>query len=82
MPVDQRIECDLKVWLAFAQNKATGCVTLRSRIIKAFDLKGGRGMIVVANARGGVLEGWTMFQTKDFKYLNSQRSGKLWWGRK
>ena len=71
-----------EVWLAFEQSKTTRRIALRLRYIKAFKqgLLGGKGMLFVANARAGVLEGWTIVPY-DTKRLSERRVGKLLFGR-
>ena len=51
------------------------------RIIKAIRLEKDRGLLIVAQARGGMMEAWTMVPTSDFRYLNAQRRGRLAWSR-
>lgn len=75
------LEDPYEEWLAFEQHKGTGKVVLRQRLVKAFKLGKDRGVLVTAQARGGVMEAWTMVPTSDGNYLNRQREGKLLWGR-
>lgn len=77
----EAMEDPLEVWLSFERHKGSGRVALRQRLIKAIRLGKGRGLLVVAQSKGGVMEAWTMIPTTDFKYLNDQREGKLIWAR-
>ena len=67
-----------EVWLAFEQSKTTGRIALRLSYIKAFKqgLLGRKGMLFVANARAGVLEGWTAMPMSKERDLNSN-AGRL-----
>jgi len=69
-----------EVWTNVYRNRKTGNYELRSRFIKAYDLKGGRSLMVVAQAARGFFEGWTFFPTRNIDYINRQRIGKLWYG--
>jgi hypothetical protein len=71
-----------EVWLRFERHKGTGQVVLRARIIKAIDLGKGKGVMMVANASKGLMEGWTFFSPRNLAYLEQQRAGKLIWARK
>ena len=75
------MEDPYEVWLSFERHKATGRYALRQRIIKGIKLEKGRGLLLVAQSRNGVMEVWTMMPTTDFTYLNNQRKGKLVWAR-
>ena len=66
-----------EAWLTFEESEETGLVALRVRFIKGHDVDGGKAVIVVANARRGVLEGWTIIPTDKKSYINKQRRGKL-----
>ena len=79
--LQETLDDPFEVWTAFEQHKGTGYVALRVRVVKAFDIGGGRSVLVVANARQGRLEAWTMIPTSDFAYVQRQRRGELMWGR-
>lgn len=79
--LEETLSDPYEVWIAFEQHKGTGYMALRTRIVKGFDLGKGRGMLFVANAVKGRLEGWTFVPTSDFAYLQRQRQGELVWGR-
>jgi hypothetical protein len=72
-----------EVWISFEQHKGTGKVVLRQRLIKVIrDGRGkDRGMIVVANARNGVMETWSVMQRSQLGSLKNIREGKLLWSR-
>jgi hypothetical protein len=70
-----------EIWLCFEKNALTGKVALRERIIKGFQLHGGKAMIGVLQANKGRLESWTVIPTSDLKYANKQREGRLIWKR-
>ncbi len=71
-----------EVWLSLERHVQTGYYQLRARIIKAYDLDQVRGLLLVAQQAGGYLESWTFVEPKRLSYLNNQRQGKLWWGKK
>jgi hypothetical protein len=76
----ETIESPQEVWAAFERHRGTGRVILRQRFIRAAG-SGETGMLAVAQARGGVMEAWTVIPTGDWSYLNKQRSGRLVWKR-
>ena len=77
----ETLEDPYEVWLTFERHKGTGKVALRQRIIKAIYTDNKKAILVVIQAKGGVLEAWTMFGTSKMGYLNKQRRGKLIYGR-
>lgn len=79
--IEEALADPFEVWLAFERHKGTGLVTLRARIIKAVNLGKGRSLLMVANAAGGQLQGWTFVPHSNLKYLSEQRYGELVWGR-
>jgi hypothetical protein len=77
----ETLEQPFEVWATFERHKGTGKVELRTRVLKAFDLKGkAKGMLVVAQARKGQMEGWTVIPSPP-GYLEGQRKGRLLYGR-
>ena len=72
-----------EVWLAFEQSKTTRRIALRLSYIKVFKqgLLGRKGMLFVANARAGVLEGWTAMPMSEQRDLNKRREGSLIYAR-
>lgn len=70
-----------EVWLTFERHKGTGQVALRSRIIKGIDIGRGQNLLMVLNARRGMLEGWTFIPSSNQKYIDRQRQGLLIYGR-
>jgi len=77
----ETLDDPFEVWLQFERHKGTGKVTLRMRIIKAFNQGKKKGILMVANAARGMLEGWTFVPASRLKYLENQRRGKLLYGR-
>ncbi len=71
-----------EVWMRFDQHKGTGKVVLRQRIIKIMSIGKKKGMLVVCEARNGMIETWTMMPVTKLNYLNNQRSGHLIYGRR
>lgn len=71
-----------EIWLSFEQHKGTGQVVLRKRLIKVIQDAKKRGLVLVAQSSGGVLEAWTLVPTDQFAYLQRQRVGRLIWSRK
>jgi hypothetical protein len=70
-----------EVWQRFEQHKGTGKVVLRQRIIKVVGLEKEKTVLVVAEARDGFIEAWTMLPVSSGPYLNKQRSGELIYSR-
>jgi len=66
-----------EVWIRFERHIGTGKVILRQRIVKVLGLGKEKAILIVADVKDGWLEAWTMLPTKQGKYLNDQRSGKL-----
>ena len=79
--LDDALADPFETWVSFERHKATGYVALRARVIKGFDLGQGRGLLLVANAVRGRLEGWTFIPTGNLAYLQRQRQGELIYGR-
>lgn len=79
--LSETLDNPFEVWATFERHKGTGKVELRARIVKAFALQGRKkGMLVVAQARKGQLEGWTLIPAT-LGYLEGQRKGRLLYGR-
>jgi len=71
------LEDPQEVWLRFEQHKGTGKVVLRQRIIKTVGLGKEKAVLVVADAKDGMFEAWTMLPVGKGPYLNKQRAGQL-----
>lgn len=80
--IEEAINDPFEVWLTFERHKGTGIVALRTRAIKSFEIGRGRALLVVMQANKGMLEAWTAVPTSDLKYLNRQRRGWMFYGRK
>jgi len=74
------LEDPFEQWLAFERHKGTGLVVLRTRVIKAIATGKLEGQLLVAQARKGQLETWTVIPTRP-GYLQNQRAGELLYGR-
>jgi len=71
-----------EVWTAFEKHQGTGQIRLRTRFVKGIKIGKGKHLLFVANARGGVLEGWTYIPMRASRaYMNSQREGLMIYGR-
>ena len=70
-----------EVWQSFEKNAGTGQIALKQRVIKVVEMDKNRAVLIVAQTRNGSMETLTMFPTRDMKYLNKQREGKLVYGR-
>lgn len=70
-----------EVWISQELSTATGDTRLRARVIKAFALDKGRGLLIVADAAKGYFKGWTVIPTSQLSYLQKQRIGVLLYGR-
>lgn len=65
-----------EVWLRFERHKGTGKIVLRQRIIKAIDMQPD-GVVLVAEAKNGWLESWTVLSDQQLLDSDEIRSGKL-----
>lgn len=74
------LEDPFEQWLSFERHKGTGLVVLRTRVIKAIATGKLEGQLLVAQARKGQLEAWTVIPTRP-GYLQNQRAGELLYGR-
>lgn len=79
--IEETLTDPFEVWQSFERHKGTGKVVLRQRIVKGIGVEDGKGMLFVANARKGLLEGWTFFPVGNISNLNDQRRGQLIWKR-
>lgn len=70
-----------EIWLSFERHKGTGKVVLRKRVVKIIQQGGERGLLLVAQSVGGMLEAWTFVPTEKLAYLQRQRVGTLLWSR-
>jgi hypothetical protein len=75
----ESIEDPSEIWLSFEKHRGTGKVFLRERFIKVIEMEKDRALLMVTQARGGVMEAWTVVPTADMKYINRQRFGRLIW---
>lgn len=71
-----------EIWLSAERHRGSGRVELRKRLVKAIRLDRARSLLLVAQARQGVFEAWTVVPTSKAKYAQAQRVGRLIWGRK
>lgn len=69
-----------EIWVMPLKDTVTGRVTLRRRYLKSYQDERRRNLLLAAEVRKGVLEAWTMFETRDPKYFQRQRVGILLWG--
>ncbi|WP_319543166.1 PBECR2 nuclease fold domain-containing protein [uncultured Pseudodesulfovibrio sp.] len=77
----EAIENPHEVWISFERHKGTGKVVLRQRFIKAIRTARDKVMLTVTEARGGVMEAWTMIPGSPGNYMNLQRQGRLLYAR-
>lgn len=69
-----------EVWLQ-PEAAADGSGTrVRARIMKGYDLGGGRVLLLIADQQQGSFVGWTLLPTSKLNYAQKQRAGMLWWG--
>lgn len=66
-----------EVWASFERHRGTGKVVLRQRFLKAVRTDKNRTVLLVTQARNGIMEAWTMLPSGDLKYMNRQRQGRL-----
>jgi hypothetical protein len=74
------LEDPFEQWLTFERHKGPGLVVLRTRVLKAIATGKLEGHLLVAQARKGQLEAWTVIPVKH-QYLQRQREGLLVYGR-
>ncbi|MEF3074115.1 PBECR2 nuclease fold domain-containing protein [Methylobacter sp. Wu1] len=70
-----------EVWAMFQRHKGTGKIEMRVRVIKRIENGDKEGLLLIAQAGKGQLEGWTFVPTRDLKYINKQRKGVLVYAR-
>ena len=66
-----------EAWLTFEQHKTTKKIALRLRLIRVVQTDKKRGMVLVANAHAGHLEGWTFIPMSKPAAVEKQRRGML-----
>ena len=66
-----------EAWLTFEQHKTTKKIALRLRLIRVVQADKKRGMVLVANAHAGHLEGWTFVPMSHWRDTNKRRRGML-----
>ena len=70
-----------EIWLVPMKHKASGRIKIRKRYIKVFKDSKNRYMLLVAESKGGIWEGYTVFPTNDPKYMDKVRNGELLYGK-
>ena len=77
--LDDLLRDPFEVWVNFERHRGSGQVRLRARLVKGYEVRRGKTLLFVANARAGRLEAWTMIpmSRKKAGYLNKQRRGVL-----
>jgi hypothetical protein len=66
-----------EVWASFERHKGTGKVVLRQRFLKMIRTDKDRTALLVTQAKGGIMEAWTMITSPNRRYMNNQRQGRL-----
>lgn len=79
--LDELMADPFEVWAMFQRHKGTGKTEMRVRLIKRIDTGNKEGLLLIAQANKGQLEGWTFIPIDNLKYLNKQREGVLIYGR-
>jgi hypothetical protein len=69
-----------EIWLMPIKDTQTGRVMMRRRYLKSYQDTRRRNLLLAVDVRKGVLEAWTMFETRDPKYFQRQRVGILLYG--
>ena len=77
--LDDAMTHPYEVWLSLERDRR-GYYVLRSRLIKAYSIRGGRAVLLVAQQANGFLEGWTFMPVRQMGYLDKQRMGRLLYG--
>lgn len=79
--LDELMTDPFEVWAMFQRHKGTGKVEMRVRVIKGVNDDEKEGLILIAQANKGQLEGWTFIPVRTLNYLNKQREGVLIYAR-
>lgn len=79
--LDELMTDPFEIWAMFQRHKGTGKSEMRVRVIKRIDTGDKEGLLLIAQANKGQLEGWTFIPIDNLKYLNKQREGVLIYGR-
>jgi hypothetical protein len=79
--LDELMAEPFEVWAMFQRHKGTGKVEMRVRVIKGINGGDKEGLLLVAQANKGQLEGWTFIPVRTLSYLNKQREGILIYSR-
>jgi len=79
--LDELMTDPYEVWAMFQRHKGTGKVEMRVRVIKGINNDEREGLILIAQANKGQLEGWTFIPVRTLNYLNKQREGVLIYAR-
>ena len=79
--LDELMADPYEVWAMFQRHNGTGKVEMRVRIIKGINNDEREGLILIAQANKGQLEGWTFIPVRTLNYLNKQREGVLIYAR-
>lgn len=66
-----------EIWRNFETDLDTGDQRVVARFVKAYALKGGRYVMVVADASQSVMKEITFFVSRELKYINEERVGVL-----
>lgn len=66
-----------EVWASFERHKGTGKVALRIRMLKVYQDKKGRALLLVTQVNKGLIEAWTLIPISGMGYVNNQRRGML-----
>lgn len=77
--IDDLLRDPQEVWLQLERERHSGAYRVRARIVKAYALDKGRSVLFVGDQQDGVLVSWTYFISRDWKYINRERQGLLWW---
>jgi hypothetical protein len=74
--IPEVLEEPFEAWLGFERHRGTGKVELKLTVVKALAAEH-RRMVIVAKAKDGQFEGFTMIPMTNEAYVNRQRWGRL-----
>lgn len=70
-----------EIWLQAEKEKATGRIVLRKRYVGLIETDGQRPLVFVAEGARGQWISYTVFYTRDLRYLDAVRNGVLLYGK-
>lgn len=79
--IEEVVRNPYEIWLQVEKEKETGKIALRKRYISFIRAEKNRQLLLVAESARGQWTGYTIFYTRDVRYIDSVREGVLLYGR-